>query len=63
MSQNNKYCKEENCSGCGALVIVYDDIIGILPEELIDGDLHTHSRLVCMLRKELNELKTKSNVF
>ncbi len=43
--------KKENCPKCYAPVIIYDDFIGLLPDEEIGGQLATHSSLVCKLRK------------
>ena len=63
MIQEEDLYKKEICPKCGAPVIIYDDCVGLLPDEEIDGQLATHSKLVCMLRQEINELKTKNNVF
>ena len=63
MTQEETLYKKENCLKCGASVIIYDDCIGLLPNEEINGQLATHSTLVCMLRQEINELKTKNTVF
>jgi len=63
MTQEGPLYKKENCLKCGTPVIIYDDCVGLLPDEEIDGQLATHSNLVCVLRQEINELKTKSSVF
>lgn len=63
MVQEETLYKKDNCLKCGAYVVIYDDCVGLLPDEEIDGQLMTHSKLVCMLRQEINELKTKNNVF
>lgn len=63
MTQEETHYKKENCLKCGTPVIIYDDCVGLLPDEEIDGQLATHSNLVCVLRQEINELKTKSSVF
>jgi len=63
MTQEETLYKKENCLKCGTPVIIYDDCVGLLPDEEIDGQLATHSNLVCVLRQEINELKTKSSVF
>lgn len=63
MTQEETHYKKENCLKCGTPVIIYDDCVGLLPDEEIDGQLATHSNLVCVLRQEINELKTKNTVF
>lgn len=63
MTREETLYKKENCPKCSASVIIYDDCVGLLPDEEIDGQLATHSNLVCVLRQEINELKTKNTVF
>lgn len=63
MTQEETLYKKDNCLKCGAYVIIYDDFIGLLPDEEIGGQLATHSSLVCKLRQEINELKSSSKVF
>jgi hypothetical protein len=63
MTQEEPPYKKENCPKCSAPVIIYDDCVGLLPDEEIDGQLATHSSLVCKLRQEINELKSSSKVF
>ena len=41
---------------------IYSDLVGLLPDETIDGELHTHSSLVCTLRREIKELKDKYKI-
>lgn len=63
MTQEETLYKKENCPKCYAPVVIYDDCVGLLPDEEIDGQLATHSSLVCRLRQEINELKSSSKVF
>ena len=63
MTQEETLYKKENCLKCGTPVIIYDDCIGLLPNEEINGQQATNSTLVCKLRQEINELKTKNTVF
>ena len=58
LTDNHLY-KKENCPKCGTFITIYSDLVGLLPDETIDGELHTHSSLVCTLRKEIKELKDK----
>ena len=53
---NSELERESTCADCRAKIIVYSEMTGLLPAELIDGRYTMHSWLVCELRRQINGL-------